>query len=121
VVFDPTLWTLFALNLFFDRYTGMLQQVRNLTNKPAEHIGMIGYATVYLTILIIALPRVKMYAFPLAMLGAQVLFALWFGGIVAYRTLKVNPLRFERKLAIPSFLAVLGLACWLLLKDHFLK
>jgi hypothetical protein len=113
VVFDPKLWALFALNVFFDRYTAMLQQVRNLTNRPAEHIGMLGYSSVMLITLFIALPHLGMYAFPLSMLAAQVLFALWFGGAVAFRALAVNPLKFEMKLALPAFAVVALLAVFL--------
>jgi hypothetical protein len=102
-VFDPQLWALFATNLFFERYTSMLQQVRNLTNKPMEHFGMLGYFSVNITIMLLTYRWLGMLAFPLAMLGAQLLFALWFSGLAAYRTLQVNPLVFEARLAIPAF------------------
>jgi O-antigen/teichoic acid export membrane protein len=60
VVFDPKLWALFALNVFFDRYTAMLQQVRNLTNRPAEHVGMLGYSSVMITVLVLTLPNLDL-------------------------------------------------------------
>lgn len=113
VVFDPKLWALFALNIFFERYTAMLQQLRNLTNRPAEHIGMLGYSSVMLATLFFMLPHLGMYAFPLSMLAAQVLFALWFGGAVAFRALAVNPLKFEMRLALPAFVVVALLAVFL--------
>lgn len=118
VEFDPVLWGLFSLNLFFERWSGMLQQVRNLTNRPLEHYGMFGYFGVNLTVLLLTHDALEMYAFPVAMLAAQLLFAIWLGSVAAYRTLRVKPLNFERGLALPAF-AVLALSSfWLLLRPH---
>lgn len=108
VTFDPLLWTLFGLNLFVERHGGMLHQVRNLTNQPMEHWGMVGAFVGNIT-LIALLRRQGMYAFPLAMLGTQVLFSLWFAARIAYPALGVRPGRFEATVSVPPFACLLAI------------
>lgn len=105
--FDLTLWGFFALNLFFERYSAMLLQVRNLTNKPVEHVAALGYVIINISVIVVGLPHLGMYTFPIAMLSAQLLCAVWVAGAYGYRALGVRPLTFERGLGIPAFAILL--------------
>lgn len=108
VVFDPILWSFFATNLFFERHGGMLHQIRNLTNQPMEHIGMVGYFGCNVTLMLLLHATFGMYTFPLAMLGTQLIFAVWFNGAIAYSVLEQRAWEFERDLSFPPFLAVMA-------------
>jgi O-antigen/teichoic acid export membrane protein len=110
VTFDPILWVLFGTNLFFERLGGMLHQVRNLTNHPMEHFGMFGYFTLTVTLMVLVQPVLGMYAYPVAMLATQLLFAVWFNGAIAYHVIGVSALRFERTSALPAFAALMIIA-----------
>jgi O-antigen/teichoic acid export membrane protein len=112
-VFDPILWLIFSTNLFFERHGGMLHHIRNLTNRPMEHVGMFGYFGVNVALMLLLHQRFGIYAYPLAMLGAQLLFALWFNAAIAYHVIEVNVFRFERTISIPPLLAQLAVNCGL--------
>ncbi len=118
VAFDPLLWAIFAANTFFERYSAMLHQVRNLTNQPAEHWGMLGYFTVNVGTLLLTHRAWGMYAFPAAMLAAQLLFAVWYAARVAYRVLGVRPFVFERALALPPFGLLVLVNAWFVLQSR---
>ncbi|MBL9138396.1 MAG: hypothetical protein JNK85_21185 [Verrucomicrobiales bacterium] len=107
VTFDPILWAFFATNLFFERHGGMLHQVRNLTNQPLEHIGVAGYSVTILLLMVLLHPWYDWYAYPLAMLGTQLFFAVWFNAAMAYPILRMRPLAWERTLALPPFFALM--------------
>jgi hypothetical protein len=107
VTFDPLLWVFFGTNLFFDRLGGMLHQVRNLTNRPMEHVGMLGYFTINVTLMVALRPQFGLYTFPLAMLGTHLLFAIWFNGSIAYHVIGVRALLFERTIALPAFVGLM--------------
>jgi hypothetical protein len=108
VVFDPVLWSLFGLTIFFDRHGGMLNQIRNLTNQPLEHFGIIGYFIVNVLLMATLHDSLGMYTFPLAMLGTQLLFSLWFSAYAAYPVITARPLAFERTVSIPPFLMLVA-------------
>lgn len=110
VEFDPILWALFAVNLFFERHGGMLHQIRNLTNQPMEHIGMLGYFACMVTLMLLLHTAFGMYAFPLSMLGTQLLFGIWFNSAIAYSVLEQRVWQFEKTLSFPPFLVVMSAA-----------
>lgn len=109
VTFDPVLWALFSTNLFFERHGGMQHQIRNLTNQPMEHIGILGYATTIISLMALLLGRFDLYAYPMSMLGAQLIFAVWFNAAMAYPVLEMRPLAWERTLALPPFFVLMGI------------
>lgn len=112
-VFDPLLWALFGLNLIFERHGGMLHQVRNLTNQPMEHIGMGGYFVFMLTLMAVFYPFFGMYAYPAAMLGTQLLFAVWFNARIAYPVIGTSAWEFEKTVSLPPLMAQLSLCVYL--------
>ena len=108
--FDPLLWALFSLNMTFERQGGMLHQIRNLTNQPMEHFGMLGYFGFMVAFMILFFHiGLGMYAFPAAMLATQLCFSLWFAARIAYPVLGVSPLVFERTVSLPP--AILLVTC----------
>jgi O-antigen/teichoic acid export membrane protein len=118
VTFDPILWVFFGTNLFFDRLGGMLHQIRNLTNHPMEHFGMFGYFTLNVTLMVLLQPVLGMYAYPVAMLGTQLLFAVWFNGAIAYHVIGIGALRFERGVGIPAFAGLMIVAYLLVFRAN---
>jgi O-antigen/teichoic acid export membrane protein len=108
--FDPLLWALFSTNILFERHGGMLHQIRNLTNQPMEHFGMIGYFVVNIGLMLLLHSRLGIYTYPAAMLGTQVGFAVWFNAAIAYPVIGVRPLAFERALSIPPLITQLVLS-----------
>ena len=117
VQFDPILWMLFSLYLFFDRQGSILQNIRNLTNQPMEHIGMIGYFIINVVIVVMFHHMLGMYIFPIAMVAAHILFYLWFSGMVAYPTIKVNSFTFERTVSFPPLLMLILVDLLVVLKS----
>jgi hypothetical protein len=118
VTFDPILWVFFGTNLFFERLGGMLHQVRNLTNHPMEHFGMFGYFTLTVTLMVLLQPVLGMYAYPVAMLSTQLLFAVWFNGAIAYHVIGIGALRFERGVGIPAFAGLMIVAYLLVFRAN---
>jgi hypothetical protein len=96
LVFDPALWSLFALNLFFERHGGMLNQIRNLTNRPLEHVGIAGFFTINILLIAVWHDSLGIYTYPAALLGTQLLFSIWFSAATAYPVIGVSPVTFER-------------------------
>lgn len=107
VTFDPLLWLFFGTNLFFERLGGMLHQTRNLTNQPMEHFGMFGYFMLNVVLMVLLQPALGLYAYPVAMLGTQLLFAVWFNGATAYHVIGTSALSFERGVGIPALAGLL--------------
>jgi hypothetical protein len=107
VTFDPLLWLFFGTNLFFERLGGMLHQTRNLTNQPMEHFGMFGYFMLNVVLMVMLQPALGLYAYPVAMLGTQLLFAVWFNGAIAYHVIGTSALSFERSVGIPALAGLL--------------
>ena len=117
VVFDPLLWALFGLTIFLDRHGGMLNQIRNLTNQPLEHVGIAGYFLLNVSLMVMLHGSLGIYTFPVAMLGTQILFSLWFAAYSAYPVITRRPLQFESTVSIPPFL-VLATASAIVLIVH---
>lgn len=103
----PVLWALFALNMFFERHGGMLHQVRNLTNQPLEQWGMLGYFVINVLLICLLYRTAGMYAFPLSMLGAQLLYAVWMPMRAACRAIGVDVVRFELSVSAAPLVCML--------------
>jgi hypothetical protein len=108
LIFDPLLWSLFGLNLFFERHGAMLNQIRNLTNKPLEHIGIVGFFVINVTLMWWLHPSMGIYTYPIALLATQLSFSLWFSAATAYPVIGVEALSYERTVSAPPFLALLA-------------
>lgn len=103
----PLLWAIFALNMFFERHGGMLHQVRNLTNQPLEQWGMLGYFVINVLLICLLYRTAGMYAFPLSMLGAQLLYAVWMPMRAACRAIGVDVVRFELSVSAAPLVCML--------------
>jgi hypothetical protein len=106
-VFDQLLWSLFGWTIFLDRHGAMLNQVRNLTNRPLEHYGMFAYFFLNASFMVALHGMAGMYSYPIAMIATQVSFSLWFSAYSAYPLITNRPLAFERTVSFPPFLVMI--------------
>jgi hypothetical protein len=105
-------WGLLALAHLLQRLGANHLQLYSLSNRIIWHKAGAGLAAIFVVVWLVALPRVGMYAYPLAGLASATLFYTWYCAGHSYRFFRLNFWTFELQV---SFLPLVLLLSYIVL------
>lgn len=103
---DPLLWLLLGLGFFVERYGAMHIQLYTTTNHVIWHIATGVSGLINLTLSLLLLRPLGVYAFPIAMLVGYLGFFSWYSSLHVYRLFQTRFFAFERTVILPPALVV---------------
>jgi len=109
---DPVLWSLMGFAFFLERYGAMHIQFYSITNHIVWHIanGISGF--IYLAFSLLLLKYIDVFAFPIAMIVAQLGFFTWYSAKYSYSAFNLEFWNFEKKTMLIPLLLMIIFVIW---------
>jgi hypothetical protein len=112
---SPFLWSLMGLAFLLERFGAMHIQLYSITNHIIWHIANGISGIIYLSLSLFLLNYIDVYAFPIAMIVAQLGFYTWYSAKYSYRAFNLKFWEFERKTVLFPLLLMIIFIMWVIL------
>jgi hypothetical protein len=109
---DLRFWALLGLASFLQRWGASHLQLYSLSNHIVWHKAGAGLALIFGAVLLGSLPFIGIYAYPVASLASAVFFYVGYCLWHSYRQYGFQFWAYERTVALPPLLILLGLLGW---------
>lgn len=100
---DAKLWSLMMLAFFIERYGAMHMQLYSITNIILWHIANSITGVILLVSLLLTIPQLSFYAYPLSMIISYLGFYSWFAAKKSLRLLNISFIKFELTTSVFPF------------------
>lgn len=116
---DSKLWALLILAYFIERYGAMHMQLYSITNNIVWHIANSITGIILLIFLLITLPSLVFYAFPISMIASYLGFYTWYAAKKSLKLLNLNFFQFERNIFFVPAIIILVYVSFIMIHDYY--
>ena len=100
---DKWLWIILVIAFLIHRYGAMHIHLYSISNHIISHIADGISGLIFITVSMLLLPSLQLYAIPVGMIAGYLGFYAWYAGLHSYKFMNTSFLKFEIKSSVLPF------------------